>query len=464
MATAREMPHQNLQPPQIDLVERFRRRLALLNPRCAGVGSLAAAPATALRWNLGTFLAEGGQDVLDAAHRDGKKDVSHRLSDLDDIEAKFGGDAFPRSRWCLMQFVAELVVHGILLKEIAVPDLNLLDPQIRAVLFMHYCPALGVGPFIPEKHECIEFFAGLCMEHAGLKIKDFRRFFLIIDCLYLECETTGGDGVQLRASKVARSQDERLVKAGLDPMMMNALFLEIVDVVIEESGAPKKVFAAGDAARAHVENHLHKLTLAPRLAHSQSLRHMATGARKMVNGTTSSKKSWPIPGNDLLNSSTAAAFMMMTAIAGGALTVATRRPNQASSSRATPASRPAQVVKFNLFWDIYNKDPEAIEEFRRRRKAKFATRHGKVKLGIQLKKGDPAALLTVLDANGVDVKGLDLVRGGARTRYFSQPAQITSFASHRSDYPATRPAHVLDTTPSTRALRTNFRTPRAVLL
>ena len=123
-----------------------------------------------------------------------------------------------------------------------------------------------------------------------------------------------------------------------------------------------------------------------------------------------------------------------------------------------------QAVTFTLFWDIYNQDPEAIEEFRRRRKAKFATRHGQVKLGIQLKTGDPAALRTVLDANGVDVEGLDLVRGSARTRDFSRPAQITSFASHRSDRPATRPAHVLDTTPSTRALRTNFRTPRAVLL
>ena len=70
------------------------------------------------------------------------------------------------------------------------------------------------------------------------------------------------------------------------------------------------------------------------------------------------------------------------------------------------------MVKFTLFWDIYNQDPVAIEEIRRRRKAKFATRHGKVKLAIQLKTGDPAALLTVLGANGVDVKGLDLVRGG----------------------------------------------------
>ena len=45
MATAREMPSQNDQPPQIGLVECFRRRLALLNSRCAGAGSLAAAPA-----------------------------------------------------------------------------------------------------------------------------------------------------------------------------------------------------------------------------------------------------------------------------------------------------------------------------------------------------------------------------------------------------------------------------------
>ena len=71
MATAREMPSQNDQPPQIGLVERFRRRFALLNPRCAGAGSLAAAPAAAPRWDLDTFLAEGGQDVLDAARRDG---------------------------------------------------------------------------------------------------------------------------------------------------------------------------------------------------------------------------------------------------------------------------------------------------------------------------------------------------------------------------------------------------------
>ena len=233
----------------------------------------------------------------------------------------------PRSRWRLMQFVAVLVICGIPLALIAVPNLNLLDPQIRAVLFMHYCPALGVGPFIPEDHECIEFFAGLCMEHAGLKTKDCRRFRLIIDCLYLECDTTGGDGVQLGAAKVARSQDERLVAAGLDPAVMIRLVHEFGGVVFEESGAPKKVFAAGDAARAHVKKNLRTLTLAPRCAHSQSLRHMATGARKMVDGKTSSKKSWPIPGNDLLDSSTAAMVLMMTMIAAGALTVATRRPN-----------------------------------------------------------------------------------------------------------------------------------------
>ena len=123
-----------------------------------------------------------------------------------------------------------------------------------------------------------------------------------------------------------------------------------------------------------------------------------------------------------------------------------------------------QAVTFTLFWDIYNQDPEAIEEFRRRRKAKFATRHGKVKLAIQLKTGDPAALLTVLGANGVDVKGLDLVRGGARTRDFSRPAQI--YFLRLAPLQSSRDAngYVLDTTPSTRALRTNFRTPRAVLL
>ena len=284
-------------------------------------------------WTLKWFMTVGrGQAYLDrAAARD--VDVSDRLRDLKDIEAKFSGTTFPRARPLLMHFVALLVICGIPLATIAVPDLNLLDPNIRAVLFMHYCPLLGVGPFIPEDHECIEFFAGLCMKHAGLKTKDFRRFLLIIDCLYLECETTGGDGVQLGAAKVARSQDERLVAAGLDPTVMNGLFHEFVEVAIEESGAPKKVFAGGDAARAHVKKNLRKLTLAPRCAHSQSLRHMATGARKMVDGATSSKKSWPIPGNDLLHSSTAAMVMMMTMIAAGALTVATRRPNQASSSR-----------------------------------------------------------------------------------------------------------------------------------
>ena len=70
----------------------------------------------------------------------------------------------------------------------------------------------------------------------------------------------------------------------------------------------------------------------------------------------------------------------------------------------------------------------AIEEIRRRRKEKavkrFEPRHMRVKLAIQTRTGDPAALRTVLDANGVDVEGLDLVRGSARTRDFSRPAQI----------------------------------------
>ena len=47
-------------------------------------------------------------------------------------------------------------------------------------------------------------------------------------------------------------------------------------------------------------------------------------------------------------------------------------------------------------------------------KAKYEPRHMRITNGIQLEIGDPAALRAVLHANGVNVQGLDLVRGGAR--------------------------------------------------
>jgi len=94
-----------------------------LQPRPSGSGP----------WTLKWFMTVGrGQAYLDrAAARD--VDVSDRLRDLKDIEAKFSGTTFPRARPLLMHFVALLVICGIPLATIAVPDLNLLDPNIRAV-------------------------------------------------------------------------------------------------------------------------------------------------------------------------------------------------------------------------------------------------------------------------------------------------------------------------------------------
>ena len=371
MATAREMPSQNDQPPQIGLVERFRRRFALLNPRCAGAGSLAAASAAAPRWDLDTFLAEGGQDVLDAAHRDGK-DVSHRLRDLDDIEAKFGGDVLPRSRWCLMHFVAVLVICGIPLALIAVPNLNLLDPQIRAVLFMHYCPLLREGPFIPEKHKCIALFASTLFNHVGLEIEEFRRFLLIIDIIYLECETTGDDGVQWKADKIAQYQNERLVAAGLDPTVMNGLWVGVIAELLDESRAPTKVFASGGAAYDYVEANLPGLILGPRLAHPQSVRALAN-ARALVADTSKKgkTKSWGVPGPKLIQSSTAAAIEIYTMIADGKVKAAPRV--NASPPRAPDASLAQVVVTY--FEEVLNKDPAAVEALRRRQSETAKARH-----------------------------------------------------------------------------------------
>lgn len=190
---------------------------------------------------------------------------------------------------------------------------------------------------------------------------------------------------------------------------------------------------------------------------------MATGARKMVDGATSSKKSWPIPGNDLLHSSTAAMVMMMTMIAAGALTVATRRPNQASSSRDPRIAPRAGDHIYPILGHLqpgpggHRGIPPAAE--------------GQVRdAARQSQAGDPAEDRRSRRASD-GARRERRRREGPRSR--PRRRTNTRFLATGTDYflrlaplRSSRDAtgHVLDTTPSTRALRTNFRTPRAVLL
>ena len=74
------MPRQNLQPPQIGLVERFRRRLALLKRRCAGAGSLAAAPAAAPNADLALLAARVAQ--VEAGVRGAQTSLSGEVANL----------------------------------------------------------------------------------------------------------------------------------------------------------------------------------------------------------------------------------------------------------------------------------------------------------------------------------------------------------------------------------------------
>ena len=105
------MPRQNLQPPpQIDPVESSRRRRALLKPpRCAGVGSLAAAPTPltlATDFTLDGFLRRGGRAVLEAARHDDAKNVSKREADLTRLDKIYDDVANPELRSKIKHFAA----------------------------------------------------------------------------------------------------------------------------------------------------------------------------------------------------------------------------------------------------------------------------------------------------------------------------------------------------------------------
>ena len=54
--------------------------------------------------------------------------------------------------------------------------------------------------------------------------------------------------------------------------------------------------------------------------------------------------------------------------------------------------------------------------------AHLKPRHMRITNGTWMETGDQAALLSVLDANGVDVQGLDPVRGGARYNFLRRPS------------------------------------------
>ena len=54
--------------------------------------------------------------------------------------------------------------------------------------------------------------------------------------------------------------------------------------------------------------------------------------------------------------------------------------------------------------------------------AHCASRVWRINKGVETEMGDQAALLSVLDANGVDVQGLDPVRGGARYNFLRRPS------------------------------------------
>jgi hypothetical protein len=104
------------------------------------------------------------------------------------------------------------------------------------------------------------------------------------------------------------------------------------------------VFSAGPLVRAFSSQtctYLPELTL-PKdelLAHSQSARNMLLGAKNIVEETGPEVKSWPIPGDDLLNSSTKGATRFVSLVSADP-NVTTRCPNRAPPTTTVLPRRP----------------------------------------------------------------------------------------------------------------------------
>ena len=350
------MPRQNLQPPQIDPVESSRPRRALLKPpHCAGVGSLAAAPTLPTDFTLAGFLSRGGRAVLEAARLAGAKNVSQREADLKGLDEFYDDVEDPELRSKIKHFAAMLVVRGVPLKKLALPKVNLLDPEARVALLMHYCPLLKCGPDIPDEHECIAYHLKDLFENANKIPEEFRKYIVVIDIIYVECPTTLPNGRQRSPSQIREYSAKVHRDAGLDPQEMFLLYLDLVRTIFRVHQIPRDAaFASGGAAFDWGKTHLPELTLPEDelLAHSQSARNMLLGAKNIVEETGPEVKSWPIPGDDLLNSSTKGATRFVSLVSA----------DPVSESRAPYHNGPPAQAIVTIYWDSYNQDPELIEK------------------------------------------------------------------------------------------------------
>ena len=123
---------------------------------------------------------------------------------------------------------------------------------------------------------------------------------------------------------------------------MFLFYLDLVRTILRVHQIPRDAaFASGRAAFDWGKTHLPELTLPEDelLAHSQSARNMLLGAKNIVEETGPEVKSWPIPGDDLLNSSTKGATRFVS-LASADPNVTTRCPNRAPPTTTVLPRRP----------------------------------------------------------------------------------------------------------------------------
>ena len=317
----------------------FSTLQSLVGLGCATSAATATRPATTRRgdveellnepgdyapWTLKGFLEDrGGNACLERARSAGGN-VALRVKELGLIVGHFGGVGYVKSRWLLCEFVAVLVVSGVSIQQLALPNINSLSPTMRGVLVLHYAPLLATacGPLLPEGHECIQFFVTDVFENAGLKPALFRQFLLVIDLIYIACPTTGGDGAQLSARNVQAHSDQVHVAAGLDPIERGAGFLLIWRMLMKEGSYLGPLLAAGGAAFDFVAAHLPDFQLLERCAHSQAMRRLGNLREHLDDQSKKGKKrSLGVPGPGLIASSTRAWTTLLTNVADGALDV-----------------------------------------------------------------------------------------------------------------------------------------------
>ena len=167
-----------------------------------------------------------------------------RLAELSLIDERFSGHGYLKSRLLEKVLVALLVVNGVRLAEIAVPNLNQLESEPAAWILLHYDTFPATGPFTNMGHRCLLYVLRVLLKGIA------RARVFISDAYPLRMSPGGGKNGQCDEEEIAEKFGARIRGVGLDPGLVLRLYAAFQRSVAVEGGLGKcpTIFTMGRAA------------------------------------------------------------------------------------------------------------------------------------------------------------------------------------------------------------------------